>query len=288
MAASEMIKTATVEELRILMGSLMNAAENTPDEIDMLYAIVDELKERGEVREFTTDEKRCFAEEAIRRAEETENIIEVNDTSWHDRILQDAAADRRERSLRIRKALMTTASVAVVIFLINTITVRASGVNFIDDFINWTGNAIYSLFGRERDEGVALVESEIQALQDKLDEFGITVALPRSFLKGYTFKAIVVDLEEAPYIVTAWFEQFGSQKEISIKIDGSVVDGLGSMAEVNDWEGLEPIENGGVSYYVYENHDRLKVIWDENSYVMSLQGKFSYKEAKAIIESIKK
>ena len=286
MAASEMIKTATVEELRILMGSLMNAAENTPDEIDMLYAIVDELKERGEVREFTTDEKRCFAEEAIRRAEETENIIEVNDTSWHDRILQDAAADRRERSLRIRKALMTTASVAVVIFLINTITVRASGVNFIDDFINWTGNAIYSLFGRERDEGVALIESQMQPLHDKLDEFGVNVALPTSFLKGYTFKGVTVYLAEEPYILEAWFEQFGSQKEISLKIDGSPSGGISSIAEVNDWEGLAPISHNDSIFNVYENVDRLMVIWLDGSYVISLQGTMSYKEAMAIIESI--
>jgi hypothetical protein len=151
----------------------------------------------------------------------------------------------------------------MVVLLINTIIVNASGITFFDNFTKWGINAIYSLFGFERDTEITMVDGEIQPLQNKLDELRIAASLPKSILQGYRFFEVTLATAEEPYMLNTWFQNFGTQKSISLVVDGSSQDGPGSWAEVSETEEFEPIEHEGVTYKVYMNHDRILVIWKD-------------------------
>ena len=280
---SSLLKSATLEELDMMMSSLLCAEDISDDQSSFLLAIVDELKERGEYKEFFEEDTSDYAKELVKKALEEPP---VEDYSWVERAMLDAKADRRIKKRNRLRFVASTLAVVVVILLTNTITISVSGINFIDDFTRWGVNAIYSLFGFERVAEVALVGGEMQPLQDKLDELGIAVTLPKSMLQGFRFLEVIVSVAGEPYMLNAWFQQYGEQKTISLTIDGTPQNGPGSLAEVSEAEEYEPIVHNGVTYRVYGNYERIQVIWKEGTYLLLLQGDMTYAEARAIIESI--
>ena len=283
---SKMIESATTDELHMLLTGLMSAETVTDEQAALLYLIVDELRERGEYQEYFNEDSTAYAAELSRKTQHIEQYIEINDPDWVEQAINEARPTKAARLNTFRRFLAPPLAAVMLILLINTITVYASGHNFVSDFFTWTGNAFYSIFGVERDTDIPTISGEMQMLQNELDELGIQVALPKSFLEGYFCSDVAVRTTEEPYILVAWFDQVGSNKQISLKVDGSPHDGQGSYVEANDWTGLDPIIVDGVTYKVYENIDRLIVNWEDGSYNLNLLGEITYNEAKAVIESI--
>jgi len=283
---SKMIESATTDELHMLLTGLMSAETVTDEQAALLYLIVDELRERGEYQEYFNEDSTAYAAELSRKAQHIEQYIEINDPDWVEQAINEARPTKAARLNTFRRFLAPPLAAVMLILLINTITVYASGHNFVSDFFTWTDNAFYSIFGVERDTDIPTISGEMQMLQNELDELGIQVALPKSFLEGYFCSDVAVRTIGEPYILVAWFDQAGSNKQISLKVDGSPHDGQGSYVEANDWTGLDPIIVDGVIYKVYENIERLIVNWEDGSYNLSLLGEITYNEAKAVIESI--
>lgn len=280
---NEQLKVKTTEELRHLMRNLLNTPETSEDDADVLYAIVDELMERGDMQRPTEKEKREDMER-IQRA--IEKDIEMNagkkhgNPEWLKNAIADARANKLRKRLRLRRYTKAAVFSVIVILLANTITFQVSGFNPITRFLHWTGFAITGV------ERTVLEYGAWEKLKVELDSRDIQVSSPEAAPQGWAFSRVDIVLDFEPYCLSGWLETDGGTKEMSLTIDGIYITGNDGINESDSLEPLDSIFHNNMEYLVYGNKQRTLVRWEDNGYHLALQGDITYSEAEAIIKSI--
>lgn len=289
-----MLKNATTAELNDLLDTLWSSPEINGKQADLMYAIVDELEERGDL----SDEADEDIDKSLNRIREVALSVKDNakqegrvespedSATWFTPALSAALEQRAENRARLKKHSKIAAAVIIIILLVNTGTSFAWNINFLGDLFKYSGQAISSLFNLDAAIDKSAVSVELLPLWEKLDDLNIEVNLPTKTPDGYYFEQISLLLQEEPYSLAAWFSTFDDTDAFSITIDGTNVLGVGSSSEAGYNNDLPTIIHNKMLFPVYENDGRIKVIWEDNNYQIVIQGSLSYDDMKEIIESI--
>jgi len=179
------------------------------------------------------------------------------------------------------RALSTVAAVLVVVFLLGT-TVHAFAPDFWQAVVTWTKETFS--FGSNNKPGKN-GDLPYKSLQEALDVAKIETPLAPSWIpEGYVLTDITVD--STPKQAT--YRAIYHRGEIALRISVSNhrestpqhIEQSADLAEI--------YEVGGVKYYLFSNHERVRAAWLNDSYECSILGELTIEELKLMIDSIEK
>ena len=277
-----MLKKATNDELYKLMDALYESGDITDNQAVILLAIVEELVERGEMPQITDEDVSAALEKshAMIAAGRADDLDTHEDTSWLNRALSAAVAERQARRRRFLRNGVAVASIIVVITLVNAGTALAFHRNFLGEFFQFTGQALYTWVSGEPDSGTDL---DLIPFITQLDEFNIPVRMITKIPSGFIHSHIEVVYDVEPYKLSAWFAGISSERSFSIDVNG---DPHSTKAEANVGTATGTIDHLDFTVAVYQNNSRMKAIWEDNGYRMTIQGDLTFDEIEAMIKSI--
>lgn len=283
----ELLKHATTNELRLLMNTFMDTESTTSDQVDMLFAVVDELTERGELPKKTEYETQAALEKMkamIRERENHPQTDEDTEPAWMDDLRADLEQDRLRRKARRRPIIRTSliaASLVLILFLSNAVAL-ANGHDLFGSIARWSKDAVYFVFGSDSDEDPAKVTTDVYiVLKLTLADIGIKVDLPTYMPDGFVFDSIEPENADGSTAIYAWFTNGSDLFSITIN---KVSDIIFSESNGKDYTEIYTAPNG--EYMITVNENRIKAVWFQGIYEISVQGNISYDELTKILDSI--
>lgn len=281
---NSMLKKATNDELNKLLETLFESQDISENQADLMFAIVEELNERGQMPQISDSDINDVLQIAKTPIEHNK-APQPNDNNyaWVKRALVSAMNEKKERKRQwIRKGAVL-ASVVVITVLLNAGSALAFHRNFLSEFFQFTGQAISSLFVEDRDPDVAIIDPNLTQLNSQLDELGISVRLPTKILDGSAFDYLNVVYDTEPYFVFAWFTYFDTERSYSIDINGDLDS---AYSETDNADFIATIDHLDFTVGLYSNRDKLVAIWSDNGYAITIQGDITPNEVEALVKSI--
>jgi hypothetical protein len=350
----DLVRNASTAELKLLRDTLLDVDELSSEQEGMLFAVVDELTERGEFSKVTEGEFEAAFARTRQKIAELKSLPESEEPAWIDDLRADREGERletkwRRRSRRqklpvsqtedpdgvlsallkfatieellhlsnalstseiimekhknllldidntladklkampypskkpLKKALrpVLLAASIVAVFSVTNIVAYANGVDFFGLFSKWTQDAVYFVFGNSTEEQTVEVDAEYSRLINVLNTLEMQVDLPKYIPDGYVFFSIEPD-EPVDFLpVAAWFVRGDDRFSIKVNPLGTV----SSHSEVNAEEQL--IHNG--IYLITSNLHRMKAVWHQENYEITIQGDITHDELIKILDSI--
>ena len=268
----EMVKRIATEHLYKLMDITLESESVTDDQADLLYSIIDELMERGEMQKISEEEVRASYQHLLEKVEKQKG--------QSNQALVNVTKENPKPSKSQRKWLhpaLVAASIAVALFLTNAVTL-AVGFDFFGSVARWSKDAVYFIFGSPTEDGKEM-DPEYCFLNDTLVNLSIQVDLPKYLPSGFRFDTIEPDEPTEFSPIHAWFIRGESEFFINVKRVASTV----SFSEANDEEQSEVYKG---KYMIAMNNDRIKALWYQGIYEIIIQGTLTYEELTQILDSI--
>jgi len=195
---------------------------------------------------------------------------------------EDEPAPKKVLRPRWMRALSTVAAVLVVVFLLGT-TAHAFVPDFWNAIVTWTKETFS--FGSSSNDPNGNGDLPYKSLQEALDMAGIDAHLVPTYIPvGYELTDITAEATPKRKTYTAIYHNGGNGLRIT------VCDHLESAPQyIEQSEDLAEIyEVGGVKYYLFSNHERVRAAWLNDSYECSILGELTIEELKLMIDSIEK
>lgn len=283
----ELTKHATTHELHVLMDMVHESETTTSEQAELLYAIVDELTDRGEIDEITEEEIHAALKKTMLKAKRpdfAQKPMSQTEFERMDDLRADMLKDRQRRKARRKsyfRSSVIAASVVFALFLTNTITL-ATGHDLFGSIARWSKDAVYFVFGVDSAvEPKQGISKEYYSLKMTLDDLGIQIDLPKHLPQGFMFASIEPD---ASSNIVAWFVNGDDEFSISVKqVTGA------SKERFNESDGEDTSEvysNANGTYMITTNKNRKKAIWYQGIYEIKIQGNITYEQLTQMLDSI--
>ena len=283
----EHLAHAPTAELWQLVHMMPLSADPSKELSVYLSEIMDELKRRGELGAASEEEMRACFEGALAKAAELQRMEKLK--AARQRLISDIQENRTQKNRRLARLwkIGVAATAAVAIFAISGTIATSAGFDFWGSISRWTSDAWHTITGQAHVEDTMMESDQnFTPLWDKLDELDIPVALPSVVPKGFKFDSFGDASAEPPKRMLAWFGN-GTQA-FSLGIKQVDAENYTSSHEINPEEGVTDELIGGVHYAVMENNGRMRAVWFDGEYELSLQGELSQEQLVAMLESIEK
>ena len=265
------------EQLRQILREDASKTEGEDTDLELMLHIMEVLARR---RRETSEE--------ISPEESLEQFKKKYTYSDNSLISEERPAKKKTVGFsRWQKWVATIAAVLVLIFG-SAITAQAFGFDLFEIIAKWTKETFH--FGYVSDVG----ETNEPAKDDETPYRGLAVALEQNGIdksivptwipSGY--KEVEVKIQETPAqrVFMAWYEN--GEKRIRIRIADYLNSNPVQVEQSDDL--LEVINQDGNEYYLFQNHEQLRVVWIIENYECYIIGELSESEMKEIIGSIKK
>ena len=179
------------------------------------------------------------------------------------------------------RSLSATAAV-LAILLVGSVTAQAFGINIWGAMVKWTQETFH--FGEWGDSN-ANNELPYASLQEALEKGKISTLLaPTWFPNGYEISEI--NVEHQPFQI-AYKAKYTNEEQVLIVTVQNYLDKIPAYVEQGD--GLvEKYEVAGITYYLFNNNERMQAVWIVDSFECSLLGDLTIEELKLMIDSIEK
>jgi hypothetical protein len=212
------------------------------------------------------------------------DMLEESDTTFiaqnEEMTGRDADPPRTKPKPRrkILRPALIAASIAIALFVTNTITVYATGFNIFVHLARWTQGTVSFTTGepgeidKERD-------SAYNRLINILDVLDIRVDIPRHITDGFEFFSIEPDEPTEYSDIVAWFVRGNEAFYIRVK----KIDATSSFSEINDEEQSEVYKG---QFLITSNMHRTVAIWHQGIHELRIQGDLTHEELKQILDSI--
>lgn len=286
----ELTKHATTHELRVLLDMVHESETTTSEQAELLYAIVDELTDRGEIDEITEGEIHSALKKALLKAEQQKNVqcsMAQADPVWMDELRTDMLQDQQRRQKRRKsytRTALTAASVIIILFLSNAAAL-ASGHDFLGAVAKWTKDAVYFVFGTDSAEKPELEMSiGYYSLMMTLDALGIQVDLPTYLPDGFMFYSIEPDEPDVSSDIIVWFA--GGDAYFSISVRQINTENGIRFSESDGEDFTEIYSTKNQRYLITTNINRIKAIWFQGINEIEIQGNITYEQLTQILDSI--
>lgn len=278
----DFLRNAAVTELNLLMDTLLAVDDISSEQVSLLFAIVDELTERGEIPKQTEEETNAVLENIKRLITEHSTADPANqaEPEWMAKLKADSAQDHLRRKQRRRRFLRPTtvaASIILALFLTNAVTL-AAGYDFFGSVARWSRDAVYFVFGDPAEDGQTHdINPAYKPLKVMLDNLDINVDLPKYLPRGFELDAIEPDEPSEFAPIVAWFIR--GEAEFHIRIKRVATSAI--FSEIN--EGAE-IYRG--HFMIATNNNWIAAVWYHGIYELGIHGDLTYDELIRILDSI--
>lgn len=259
----------TDDQLRQILRSDAQNTEGEETDVEQLLEIMEELACRRKERNECKDPEQAL--ESFWRNYEPESGARV--------------ATRRKRTVTPLLRTVAAAAAAVIIVIGGTVTAKAFGFDVFEIVGKWTKETFHFKSGDltspvESGDGNTQPYESVQVL---LDQYGVEQRMvPNWIPEGYAL--VDVQMQETPErrCFTAVYGR--GQERLEMQIDGY----LRGTPDISDqWgEVAECYESAGISYYLYQNGERLCAVWTVETYSCCISGEVTAQEMKKMIESI--
>lgn len=180
------------------------------------------------------------------------------------------------------------AAIAACLVLVFSFATSANAFCFRDVWnavVTWAQETFSFSMGVEVSEPAETSILEFASLQELLDNYEIDVALAPAWIPdGYTLVDTRVD--ESP-IQDAFLAVYSDgNSEIKISIQSFMIDAPEQIEKSEDF--IEIYTSSGIAYYIFSNHEQMRIAWFTDSYECIISGKLSVETAKKIVDSIGK
>ena len=262
----------TTEELEEILRLDAQAPEEQESDIEMILYVMEVLAARkrnnGHTGKTALEAYESFKQNYM---PEVDNIESTGNTFTKTKI----AFPRWLRSL-------TAAAAVLAILLVGSVTAQAFGINVWEAMVKWTQETFH--FG---EWGNSNTNNDLPyaSLQEALAKGRINTSLvPTWFPNGY--KLVDINVEHKPLQIAYRAKYAKGEQDLIITVQ-DYLDGIPVYVEQS--EGLvEEYEVLGITYYLFENYDKVKAVWIVGSYECYISGNVTIDELKQMIDSIVK
>ncbi|MCL2030265.1 MAG: DUF4367 domain-containing protein [Oscillospiraceae bacterium] len=286
----DMLRHATVENLDLLMDTLFHVDDISPEQVEFLRAVVDELRERGEIPDVTEEENRASLEAMRRRIQERANAppeAAPEDTNWMAELNGDILRDRARAAARFRRFRNFTVSAmaaVVILFLFHTVA-EAAGYSLLGSAARWSKGAVYFVFGVGGTEEFPKINTNAyDKLKFTLDRLGVHAALPDYIPDGFIFDSLEPEEPDEMVNLVAWFAS--EEGFFSVSVSRIIP---GEDLKFNESDGAEHTElysSQRGEFFITTNMGRMNAIWYHGIYEIVIQGNLSYEQLIQMLDSI--
>ena len=268
----------STEELQQLLREDASKPVGEESDTDVLFYVMEVLaKRRKERNEGKSPEE---ALESFKLKYHTENEISSDSESV-------PVASKRRSIGRWMQGLVAAA--AILIFVIGgSITAHAMGFDLWEIIAKWTQETFHFGYAEQIAESNAPSPDVIYpcaSLQEALTKNNITTKLVPTWIPdGYIEDEVEVTLTPKHRAYKARYEQ--GESIIAIRI-AEYLDSYPMQIEKSD-DLIEIYTSNGVDYYIFQNYDQLKAVWNLDCFECYIAGPITISEIKEIINSIGK
>lgn len=264
--------------------------------VELLDAIYDELKARGQVAEVDTD----AAWAAFAAA-----FLDGGDRSAREKIEAAAArlpeppqpAPPSRRSRKVLRRLSAAAIVAVGLLIGGSITAAAAGVDLVQLLFSWNADVLF-LSGSDGDALPTDTATYTAAAQDVSDEIAEDLLSLQEMLTNRGYPANMAptwlpedltdgEFSEVEALDGIWYVYLRyPMDDGTFSVSFYVVMGDETL-EIQKNEGTpEVITRGDVTFYLFGNMEKTVIVYTYGSYLCKISGIMSQETAYQIIESV--
>lgn len=267
--------TMTTEELEEILRLDVDALEGQESDTELLLYVMEVLASRKRNTSHT--------ENTAHRAYESfkkNYLSEVEEKI----IAPKEKIPAKKKPLRWLRSLSAVAAVLVII-LLGSVTAKAFGCDIWEAVVQWTQETFHFGNAREIDGPDTDGDLEFSSLQDALAYAGIEEKLVPTWMpEGYKLVRITVDLTPIQDIYNALYQNGENELVITVR---NHLRSTPQYVEQSD-NLMEVYKVAGVEYYLFLNHERVRVAWLYGSYECSISGELTIEELKLMIDSIEK
>lgn len=268
----------STEELQRLLREDASKPVGEESDTDVLFYVMEVLaKRRKERNEGKSPEE---ALESFKKHYNTENKISSDSESV-------PVAPKRRSIGRWLQGL--AAAAAILVFIIGgSITAQAMGFDLWEIIAKWTQETFhFGYYGdvEESDDPSPDYANPCASLQEALDKNSITAALVPTWIpNGYIEDAVEITQTPKHRAYKARYEC--GENIIAIRI-AEYLDSYPMQIEKSD-DLIEIYSSNGVDYYIFQNYNQLKAVWNNEHFECYIAGPITISEMKEMIDSIGK
>ena len=268
----------STEELQRLLREDASKPVGEESDTDVLFYVMEVLAKRRKERN-----ERKFPEEALesfKKHYNTENKISSDSESV-------PVAPKRRSIGRWLQGL--AAAAAILVFIIGgSITAQAMGFDLWEIIAKWTQETFhFGYYGdvEKSDDPSPDYANPCASLQEALDKNSITAALVPTWIpNGYIEDAVEITQTPKHRAYKARYEC--GENIIAIRI-AEYLDSYPMQIEKSD-DLIEIYSSNGVDYYIFQNYNQLKAVWNNEHFECYIAGPITISEMKEMIDSIEK
>lgn len=268
----------STEELQQLLREDASKPVGEESDTDVLFYVMEVLAKRRKER--NEGKSPGEALESFKKHYNTENEI----SSDSERV---PAALKRSGIGRWMKGLIAAA--AVFAFVIGgSLTANAMGFDLWEVIAKWTQETFHFGYIEQTDKEQIPSPNSVHpyaSLQEALEKSNITVnIIPTWIPDGYI--EVEVQTEDTPLQRRIFAKYESGDNAFRIRI----VDYLsGAPAQIEQSAPLlEVYSSNGIDYYIFKNHEQMKVVWITDNFECYIIGSLTVSEIKEMIDSIEK
>lgn len=218
------------------------------------------------------------AEDAADEPDCTEDAVSVHTS----RQSLEVPPKRVFRFRRVWRTAVAAAAAVGCVFII-MVTAQAAGVDVFGVVAQWTEDVFSfrqvppdsvvteSVNGATEEDGTGTGRRNFSSLQEALDAYGITAVHEPAWLPdGYVLSKSCVEYSDAPYLIILYANYVHNRDYIAIDIMS--YEGTPSALIQKENERPEPVEFGGITFYLVENASSSVIAWYDEEYEYYVRG----------------
>jgi hypothetical protein len=286
-----MLRNAATEDLYELFQTVFEAEGYSKAQAELLYSISDELEKRGEAQAISQEDARIRIERirrqiAILPTEQSQTAETAGQPAWMAKLLEDSQEDIRRGKAKHKRTAAIAACAIVVVLLSNSISALA-GFDFLAWALARVRYGVHMITAQESSGTEKLESTEYRHINKLLQDNDVYVKIPTWTPDGFVFSEFDAASTSSPFFMTAWFTNGGQFFSLQIREAGSAAerDSWMETEDIAEPGELSIVEISGVSYAIADNNARIKAVWIEGDYELTIQGDLTREQITKMLES---